>query len=512
MPESAAPATSSPADEQAAAARPIRFVHRGALRELSGLPATTTLLGWLREQQRLTGTKEGCNEGDCGACTVLLGELDAEGDVRFKPVNSCIQWLPTLDGKALLTVEDLGGSHPVQQAMVACHGAQCGFCTPGIVMSLAGTAERCAAAGLAATRAQLADDLSGNLCRCTGYRPILDAGEQALASPAALPRLATPALAAQLRALQADAPLQLPACTAPDGATGPAFHAPRSVAQLAALRQQHPQATLLAGCTDIGLWLNKQLRRFEHVISLGAVAGLQAIHVADGALHIGAGASLQAAWAALARHWPATTEMGRRFASRPVREAGTLGGNIANGSPIGDGAPVLMALGATLHLRLGTATRSLPLEAFYLGYMRHALQPGEFIEAIAVPLPQPADTLRAWKLSKRFDCDISALACGLHLRLQGDTVAEARFAFGGLAATVARARQAEAAVIGQPWTAATARAAMAALAHDFQPLSDLRASAAHRQRTAANLMWRLWLETRPVDPLPASATTVWEAA
>ncbi|MEK8049230.1 xanthine dehydrogenase small subunit [Ideonella sp. DXS22W] len=515
MSDSAPSATSGPAPEATApagATRPIRFVHQGAVRTVSGLPATTTVLGWLREDQRLTGTKEGCNEGDCGACTVLVGELDAAGALRFKPVNSCIQWLPALDGKALVTVEDLGGNHPVQQAMVACHGSQCGFCTPGIVMSLVGTGERCAehcaGSGQAPSRAQIADDLSGNLCRCTGYRPILDAGAQALADPATLPRLATPALAEQLRTLQADAPLHLPG----DGALAPPFHAPRTLDELAALREAFPEATLLAGCTDIGLWLNKQFRRFEGVIALGAVPELQAIEVVDGALHIGAGASLQAAWDALAQHWPASTEMGRRFASRPVREAGTLGGNIANGSPIGDGAPVLMALDATLRLRLGQSTRSVPLDRFYLGYMKNALQPGEFIEAITVPLPQPGDLLRAWKLSKRFDCDISALACGLHLRLDGERVAEARFAFGGLAATVARARQAEAAVTGQPWTEGTARAAMAALTQDYQPLTDLRASAGHRQRTAANLLWRLWLETRPVDPLPANTTTVWEAA
>jgi xanthine dehydrogenase small subunit len=504
--------------------RPIRFVHRGAVREVTGLPATTTVLGWLREHERRMGTKEGCNEGDCGACTVLVGELDAAGAVRFKPVNSCIQWLPALDGKALLTVEDLGGAHPVQQAMVACHGSQCGFCTPGIVMSLAATAERLAergaAAGTGATRAQIADDLSGNLCRCTGYRPILDAGEQALADPAALPRLATPALAAQLRALQADPALRLPAAADAPAGTAPAFHAPRTLADLAALRLAHPEATLLAGCTDIGLWLNKQFRPFDTVIALVAVAELQAIAVVDGQLRVGAGASLQSAWDALARHWPETTEMGRRFASRPVREAGTLGGNIANGSPIGDGAPVLMALGATLRLRRGDAVRTLPLQDFYLGYMKNALQPGEFVEAIDVPLPPPAAPgrrrlLRAWKHSKRFDCDISALACGLWLGLaasaqgDGERVQAVRLAFGGVAATVRRAGATEAALAGQPWTEATVRAAIAVLETEFQPLTDLRASAGYRRRGARALLEKLWLESRPDAPLAPAQLSVW---
>ncbi|MBP6903433.1 MAG: xanthine dehydrogenase small subunit [Burkholderiaceae bacterium] len=488
------------------APRPIRFVHRGQVQQLQGLPSTLSVLAWLREQQRCTGTKEGCNEGDCGACTVLLGALDAQGQLQFKPVNSCIQFVPTLDGKALLTVEDLGGHHPVQQALVDCHGSQCGFCTPGFVMSLTGCGERHAAAGSVPDRAQIADDLSGNLCRCTGYRPILDAGLQALGTPerlAALPRLATAGLAAQLRTLAQDPPLRLEA--------DPPFHAPRRLDDLAALYEARPQARLLAGCTDIGLWVNKQFRELGEIIHLGEVAELQAITVNDGVLSIGAGASLQAAWEALARHWPETTEMGRRFASRPVREAGTMGGNVANGSPIGDSAPVLMALGATLLLRRGAATRRVPLDRFYLGYMKNALAPGELLQAIEVPLPGPDEVLRAWKLSKRFDCDISGLACGLWLKLDGERVADLRLAFGGLAATVARAVGAEAALRGQAWSEATVRSAMAALDSDFQPLSDLRASAGYRRRAAANLLWRLWLETRPGHALPATATTVWSA-
>ena len=502
MPDTLTPAPDLP--PAVPPARPLRFVHRGAVVAVDDLPPTTTVLRWLREHARCTGTKEGCNEGDCGACTVLLGEAGPDGRVAFKPVNSCIQFLPVLDGKALLTVEDLGGTHPVQQALVACHGSQCGFCTPGFAMTLAALAER-SAGGPAPTRPAIADALSGNLCRCTGYRPILDAAERVPALP---PQpLATPALAGALGAAQADTPLHY---QAPGAAP---FHAPRSLDALAALLAARPQARLLAGCTDIGLWVNKQFRALGEIVYLGEVAELQAIAPeADGWLRIGAGASLQAAWDALAAWWPGDSgvaEMGRRFASPPVREAGTLGGNLANGSPIGDGAPVLMALGAELLLRHGAANRTMALADFYLGYLRNALAPGEFIEALRVPPPGPGEQLRCYKLSKRHDCDISALAAGLWLRLDGGRVADARFAFGGLAATVARAAGAEAAVRGQPWTAETLRAAQAALDADFQPLSDLRASAGYRRRAAGQLLQRLWLATRADAPLAADQLSVW---
>ena len=498
----------APSDLASPAVRPIRFVHQGRTVSVDGLPSTTSVLAWLREQAHCTGTKEGCNEGDCGACTVLVGSLQADGRVVYRPINSCIQFLPTLDGKALVTVEDLGGAHPAQQAMVACHGSQCGFCTPGFVMSLAACHQRHGAAGTVPSRQQIADDLSGNLCRCTGYRTILDAGQQMFTLPNLRPlqTAADSSTALALAALQAAPPLHYTAETP--------FHAPRSLAALAALRQALPEARLLAGSTDVGLWVNKQFRALGELIYLGEVAELKLISEAGGYLQIGAGASLQAAWAALAAHWPAAREMGQRFASLPIREAGTMGGNIANGSPIGDSAPVLIALGAHIVLRRGSTQRTMLLQDFYLDYMKNQLQLGEFVEALRLPLPEPGDTLRVYKLSKRYDCDISGLAAGLWLKLAGDsvvgaTVVDARFTFGGLAGIVKRAAGAEAAVRGQAWTAATVQRAMAALDHDFQPLSDLRASASYRQRSARNLLMRLWLETRAEAPLAATQVSVW---
>jgi xanthine dehydrogenase small subunit len=303
-------------------------------------------------------------------------------------------------------------------------------------------------------------------------------------APAALLQ-SEPVLAA-LTLLAQDPPLQ----------TTGGFYAPQTLAELAELRVSHPQAQLLAGSTDVGLWVNKQLREFAEVIYIGRVAELQRIEVIDGHLHIGAGASLEAAWRALALHWPALQEVWQRFASLPIRQVGTMGGNVANGSPIGDSAPALMALDAVIVLQRGLLTREMPLQDFYTGYMKNQLQTGEFVQALRVPLPTAA-AVRVYKISKRFDCDISALCAGFSVTLQDKVVVDVRLAFGGLAATVARATQAEAAVRGQPWTEATVRAGVAALAQDFSPLSDLRASSAYRAQVAQNLLRRFWLETRP---------------
>jgi len=484
--------------------RPIRFVHRGRVVEVSGADTTRTLLDWLREDARCNGTKEGCAEGDCGACTVLVGTLEGQR-VHWKNVNACIQFLPMLDGKALRTVEDVrrgdGTLHPAQQAMVECHGSQCGFCTPGFVMSMVQVYERDRAVGCTPTRQQLADDLAGNLCRCTGYRPILDAGQRMFELPGA--ELDSEPIVHALAALRSDPPL------AYTDARGARCFVPRTVEALAALREAHPDARLLGGATDIGLWVNKQLRELPELIYIGNVAELQLIDERDGALHIGAAASLEAAWGALAQHWPQLTELWLRFASPPVRHAGTMGGNVANGSPIGDSAPVLMALQARVVLQHRSTLRDMPLSDFYTGYMKNELQPGEFVRGLTVPLPRPETALRAYKISKRFDSDISALCGAFALDLDGGVVRAARLAFGGVAATVKRAAGAEAALVGQPWTEATLTAAMAAMASDFQPLTDLRASAGYRLQVAQNLLRRFWLETRTDNPLPAHAVSVW---
>ncbi|MDE2296799.1 MAG: FAD binding domain-containing protein, partial [Burkholderiales bacterium] len=355
--------------------RPIRFFHRGAVHEVSGAAPTRSVLDWLREDARCTGTKEGCNEGDCGACTVVIGELAAPGDaaavrgLSLKTVNACIQFLPTLDGKALFSVEDLKGMnagglhpvrddelHPVQRAMVECHGSQCGFCTPGFVMSLWSLYEHHPAGAARPSRQQIADELSGNLCRCTGYRPILDAGQRMFELPAVT--LDTAPVIAALTRLKSAGALHYSA----GGDSADPYHAPTTLAELAMLREQRPQALLLAGSTDVGLWVNKQFRALGEIIYLGAVDELKHVAEQDGELRIGAGASLETAWAALAQRFPTLTDVWLRFGSKPIRHAGTMGGNVANGSPIGDAAPVLMALDAQIELRRGTRVRRLPLD------------------------------------------------------------------------------------------------------------------------------------------------------
>lgn len=487
--------------------RPIRFFHRGQVVEVSNAAPTRSVLDWLREDARCTGTKEGCNEGDCGACTVVIGELAQPGDaaavrgLNLQTVNACIQFLPTLNGKALFTVEDLKGAdgalHPTQQAMVECHGSQCGFCTPGFVMSMWNAYEHHGACGTRPTRQQMADELSGNLCRCTGYRPILDAGQRMFD----LPKV-------QLDTAPAVAALTSLAGKEAFAYAGGAFHAPKTLDELAALRERLPKARVLAGSTDIGLWVNKQFRELGEIIYVGEVAELKRVEARPEGLWIGAGASLESAWRALASRWPALTDVWLRFASPPIRNAGTMGGNVANGSPIGDSPPILMALDAQIELRRGSAVRRIALTDFYVDYMKNRLEPGEFVQALVIPPLPAARQVRGYKISKRFDCDISALCAGLSIELDGDTVRAVRLAFGGMAAIVKRAAAAEATLVGQPWNEASLVAAQAALASDFKPLTDMRASAAYRLQVAQNLLRRLWLETRTTDPLPADAVSV----
>ncbi len=462
----------------------IRFMRRGEVVGAEGFRPRTTLLDYLRLVERATGTKEGCAEGDCGACTVALGRLRG-GRLVYEPVNACILLLGQVDGAEVVTVEDLAGTqglHPVQAAMVAHHGSQCGFCTPGIVMSLFALYQE----GVRPLgREAVNDALAGNLCRCTGYRPIVDAALDACAGPAD-DRFAAqrPATAARLAQLADGIDVML---ADPEGARF--FAAPASEDALAALMLAHPDATLVAGATDVGLWITKGLREVPRIVWLGRVAGLDAVRADADAVHLGATATHAAATGALAGIDPDLGELMRRFGSAQVRASGTVGGSLANGSPIGDLAPALIALDATLELRRGEVCRSLALEGFFLAYGRQDRAPGEFVRGVRVPRLASDEVFRCFKVTKRFDEDISAVCLALRLTLDGRRVVGARLACGGMAATPQRAARAEAALAGADLEEpASWEAARAALAADFAPLSDHRASAGYRMRVAQNLL------------------------
>jgi xanthine dehydrogenase small subunit len=466
----------------------LRFRFRGGEVALHRFSPRATVLDWLREEMGARGTKEGCAEGDCGACTVVLARLRG-GRLAYEPFNACILLLGQLDGAELISVEDLaagGELHPLQQAMVDAHASQCGFCTPGIVMSLFAAYH----SDRPLTYSGLCDQLAGNLCRCTGYRPIIAAALQSCAGEPGDRFTATSQQRVAALAALADRRDVFV------GSEAAFFAAPASLDSLAALYARFPDATLVAGATDVGLWITKQLCDLERVIWLGRVAGLDSVgKSADGALSIGAGVTLADAMQLFGAIHPDLSELMRRFGSVQVRASGTVGGNIANGSPIGDLAPALIALGGRVVLRKGGRTRVLPLEDFFIAYGKQDREPGEFVTAVEAPSLAPHQSYRAFKVSKRFDEDISAVMLAVRVDVDGRRILGARIACGGMAATPKRAENAERALAGanldQP---ASWGAARAALSRDFTPLTDQRASAAYRMTVAANLLEKALVE------------------
>ena len=469
--------------------REITFLRRGREVRLGDIAPTLTLLDYLRLTEHAVGTKEGCAEGDCGACTVVLRKL-VDDRLVYQPVNSCILLAGQADGAEVITVEDLADGaalHPVQQLMVDQHGTQCGFCTPGFIMVLLALYHAERAAPL--DRATVNDWIAGNLCRCTGYRPIVDA---ALASCGGRPadRFAAQEreVARALGALADDDDLFV-------GSDASFFAAPASVASLAKLYAAHSDAVLVGGATDVGLWITKQLQVLPKIIWLGRVRGLDAIEDAPDAVTFGAMVSHEAAIPSLAAIDPDLGELMRRFAGKQIRTVGTIGGNIANGSPIGDTLPALIAAGATLVLRKGDNERRLPLEDYFLAYGKQDRAPGEFVVRVILPNLPPGALYAAYKVSKRFDQDISAVCAALYVLRDGARVTVARLAFGGMAATPKRATKAEAALTGSNWSEISIRRTMDALAKDFSPLTDQRGSAAYRLEVAQNLLLRFYLES-----------------
>jgi xanthine dehydrogenase small subunit len=477
----------------------IKFVLDGEVIELDDVDPTRTVLQFLREDLRRKGTKEGCAEGDCGACTVVVAEVNRDGDdLSLRAINSCIQFLPTIDGKELITVESLapGDSdlHPVQRAMVNSHGSQCGFCTPGFVMSMFALYK----SNATPSRQEIDDALAGNLCRCTGYRPIIAAAQSMyeeardnsdwLQQPFGSEQKPEGRMT-RLKRLTRTKGLEIEH-------SGRRFFAPLTIDSFAAIYAQNPDATILAGGTDIGLWVTKQHRELQTVIYSGRVAGLLDLDVSATHIEIGGAVTLTDMMPVIVDHYPGLEELFRRFASPPIRNAGTLGGNVANGSPIGDSMAALMVVGASLVLQRGKVTRELALDEFYHDYQVNDLKPGEFVARIRIPVPAADEVVRSHKWSKRFDQDISAVCTAYRLELDGDVVTSFRMACGGLAPVVKRAKNCEAVLTGKQWNDNNIEQACASLGLDFSPISDMRASADIRMQAVQNLLRRFFREVQ----------------
>ncbi|WP_265674327.1 xanthine dehydrogenase small subunit [Vibrio qingdaonensis] len=464
----------------------ITFLLNQDIRQEENLSPNMTVLNYLRTQVNKNGTKEGCGSGDCGACTVVLGEL-VDGELRYRSVNSCLTFISALHGKQLITVEDLQAKdrslHPVQQAIVDFHGSQCGYCTPGFIMSMFALGKN----KPNANKQDVMESLAGNLCRCTGYRPIVDAAlslcdDTPLTDQfSELSRLTIQKLE---KIQQNEASLRAGHLTA---------FSPKSTEELAKLYQAHPTAKLVAGGTDLALEVTQFHREIETLISVNLVEDMKVCEDAENDLIIGANLPISDAYQLLQRYYPDFGELLHRFASLQVRNQGTIGGNVANASPIGDTPPLLIALDAKVQLRCGSETRTLPIEEYFISYKVTAQKPSEFIEKIIIPKPTQAG-FRAYKLSKRLDDDISAVCGAFDLKIDNGTVTHARIAFGGMAAIPKRANLCEQRLIGQPWNEQTIEHAMAAIADEFEPLSDFRASQEYRSMTACNMLKRYYIE------------------
>jgi len=467
---------------------PLRFWHREKVVSIGNVRPDRTLLDLLREDLRLTATKEGCGAGDCGACTVVVGEAIG-GTLEYRAINSCIKPAHAIHGLALWTAADLsapnGDLHPAQQAMLECHGSQCGFCTPGFVMSLFALYQRSVAKGIRVDSHAARLALSGNLCRCTGYRPIVQAACQMQTKWTH--KVIEEPIVAKLQSLAASH----------DGNTN--YLIPTDLPTLLQARTEHPEAQLIAGATDAGLWLTQELRRMTQIIDLSRVGCLRRVETYTKYIAIGAAVNLQNAFEALNADRPAIAAFGERFAGWPVRQSGTLGGNIANGSPIGDSMPLLLALAAQLVLmawREGRIVhRLIPLDHFYTGYRESVMEADEVLCWVIVPRPQSGEWLGAYKVSKRMEDDISAVSLSVQLHIQNMRITSVRIGAGGVAATPLRAIQTEAALIGQLWNEEALQRAQTIIQKEFSPVSDLRAGADYRRRLLAQLLRRAWLES-----------------
>lgn len=487
----------------------IRFVMGGKVNTLTNVDPSMTILRFLRERGMRTGAKEACGEGGCGACTVVLADLDEGGGLRYRTINACLHLLPQLDGHALLTVEDLkeedGQLHPVQQSLIDGHASQCGFCTPGIVMTLFALYQ----SGESLDWEAIVNALAGNLCRCTGYRSIIDAAlgmfeaKHSIAVGANQP-IDSPLLSDQstnrkndlrelLPTIKRVKPLSLQRCANPGRPTR--FLVPINIAEVTDMLREYQGAVLLAGGTDLGPLIARDSQNIDTVIFISQVKELKGVVVSDSGITIGAATTLTEAYPVLARFYPALGDLLLRFGSPAVRNLATIGGNIASRSQVSDTAPAFIALDGRIRLRAGHEQRTVPIETFHTRDHQCVLAQGEFIEAVYLPLPNPASRFSTYKVTKRHDCDIAAINAAFYMELKGHTVHKARIGYGGMAPCAKRATHCEGALVGQPWTLDTIETASHALEQDLEPAGDERASSVYRMTVAKNLLKRYYFES-----------------
>jgi xanthine dehydrogenase small subunit len=471
----------------------VRFLLNNDIVNIENIDPNLTVLQYLREIKFKSGTKEGCASGDCGACTVVLAELDEANSeqLNYKSINSCITFVGNLHAKQLITVEDLKEGaklHHAQQSIVDNHGSQCGFCTPGFVMSSFALHKH----NQKPSRPEVLEALAGNLCRCTGYRSIIEAaitssencGEDSFAKH-------YKETVATLTSFQG---LPTPSLTG----NGHSYTAPKNIDELAYELTNEPKSTLVAGGTDLALSVTQNLATINNLIYVGNVEELTKLEETDSHIIIGSALPYSQFIDTLHHYYPDLGEMIERIGSKQVRNTGTLGGNVGNASPIGDMPPALIALGATMTLHVNGEERTILVEDYFVDYKKTVLKPSEFIKSIQIPKPAAGQILKLYKISKRIDDDISAVLAAFFIEQKttpnGQEVTKVRLAFGGMAGIPKRASKAEVTLLGRSLTKKSVSQAKEALTSDFQPMSDVRASDKYRMKVAQNLIEKCYLE------------------
>tara|TARA_B100000579_G_scaffold218682_1_gene178823 strand:- start:4019 stop:5452 length:1434 start_codon:yes stop_codon:yes gene_type:complete len=463
----------------------INFVHKDSILSIEDCDPNETLLNYIRTKLKKTGTKEGCAEGGCGACTVVLGEL-VNNEINYKSVNACITFLPTLQGKQLIIVEDLisknGSLHPVQEAMVGCHGSQCGFCTPGFVMSLFSMFKKYSKF----KDEFIKDSISGNLCRCTGYEPIIKAAKsiKSKSDHFSENKQNTINLLKKINNKNVEIDLK-----------DKKYFAPTNIKELKKILKKNTNSNFLSGGTDLSLSVTKERKKIHSIIYMNSISDLKYIKNNNEYIEVGASTPLIELEYYIKKYYPDFTKILQRYGSPQIRNVGTVAGNIATASPIGDCLPLLLALNAQLVLQDLKKVKTLFLDSFFINYRKTKLKKGQFIHSIRIPLYKK-NTFKAYKVSKRFDDDISSVCAAFNLEIVENKIKNVRIAYGGMAAIPKRAISCERILLRSPFNESIIHKAKAGLEKDFNPINDMRASRLYRMEVAKNLLEKCYVEIK----------------